>query len=199
MKKCLVLTLLIGYYILGFADSPLTSTDFYEAYMDVPLVQKALKNPGKISKEAMVYLYDDTKPLDVKLAIINAIGWDIDRHYAYFDYIDFSKQHFPKNKYGFSANYKVTQSDVYTYASQEQKAVLIYLTAMADYFDTAFLARLLRDYMPSEELLNTQSFNLAISLVLAQICLDMGDWSEIYNIVNEMFVNAEKKMCVRRL
>ena len=193
MKKYILFFLLVNLTGVCFADSPLTSTEFYEAYMDIPLVQKAHKNPGKISDEAKEYLYDEKNPLDVKLAIINAIGWNFDRHYAYFDYMDYSKQKFPKKKHGFPSTYTVTQDDIYNFASPEQKAVLIYLTAMADYFDTEFLRRILRNYMPSEQLLNTQSFNLAISLALAQILLDRGDWCEVYNVVNTMFVNADIK------
>lgn len=193
MNKITFLLFLIFFCKFCYADSPLTSTEFYNAYTDIPLVQKALKNPGTISKEAMDYLYDDNKPLDIKLAIINAIGWNFDRHYAYFDYMDYCKQKFQKSQYGFPSNYRVSQNDVYKYSSSEQKAVLLYMTAMADYFDTEFIGRILRNYFPSEELLNTQSFNLSISLALAQILLDKGEWCDVYNVVNNMFVNAEIK------
>ncbi len=46
MKKLFILILLISQYT--FADSPLTSTDFYKAYIDVPLVQegKSTSNNG---------------------------------------------------------------------------------------------------------------------------------------------------------
>ena len=44
--------------------------------MDIPLVQEALYSKGKISTELIEYISDDTNPLDIKLAIINAIGWD---------------------------------------------------------------------------------------------------------------------------
>lgn len=193
MKRLISLSFMIFTMVFCYADSPLTSTDFYHAYMDIPLVQKAHNNPGKISKEAMDYLYDDNKPLDIKMAIINAIGWNFDRHYAYFDYMDYCKQKFPKNKYGFPSSHSVTQNDIFTYSSPQQKAVLIYLTAMADYFDTEFLSRILKNHLSSDELLNTQSFNISISLALAQILFDNGDWCEVYNVVNQMLVNAEIK------
>ena len=44
MKKLLILILLISQYT--FADSPLTSTDFYKAYMDVPLIKKTTNSTG---------------------------------------------------------------------------------------------------------------------------------------------------------
>ena len=56
MKKLFILILLISQYT--FADSPLTSTDFYKAYMDVPLVQEALNSKGKITNEMIEYIAD---------------------------------------------------------------------------------------------------------------------------------------------
>ena len=44
--------------------------------MDVPMVQEAFKSKGKITNEMMEYIDNDANPLDIKLAIINAIGWD---------------------------------------------------------------------------------------------------------------------------
>lgn len=38
------------------ADSPLTSTDIYKAYMDVPIVAQAARNKGNLSREMMDYL-----------------------------------------------------------------------------------------------------------------------------------------------
>ena len=59
-----------------FADSPLTYTDFSKAYLDIPIVQEASKSKGRITNEMMEYIDNDANPLEVKLAIINAIGWD---------------------------------------------------------------------------------------------------------------------------
>jgi len=57
-----------------FADSPLTSTEFYTAYLDVELVAKA-REMGHIDEEMAQYLSDPANPLDIKAAVINAIGW----------------------------------------------------------------------------------------------------------------------------
>ena len=74
MKKLiLIFSLLILSIVPGFADSPLTSTDFYRAYLDVPIVKKAAENPNKLTKEMMEYLYDKN-PLDIRIALVNAVG-----------------------------------------------------------------------------------------------------------------------------
>lgn len=74
MKKLFFIILLITQYT--FADSPLTSTDFSQAYLDIPIVKEAFISKGRMTLEMMNYIDDDANPLDVKLAIINAIGWD---------------------------------------------------------------------------------------------------------------------------
>jgi hypothetical protein len=75
MKKLHILIILISQYTFG--DSPLTSTYFYEAYMEVPMVQDALNSKGKITNEIMEYIDNDSNPLEIKLAIINAVGWNV--------------------------------------------------------------------------------------------------------------------------
>jgi len=101
MKKLvLVLLMMMSAFQLSFADSPLTSTDFYKAYLDVPIVAAAAKNPGKLSNEAKAYLFDDNNPLDVKLALINAVGWRMEGLSTYTDYLRYCFNHFPKAKFG---------------------------------------------------------------------------------------------------
>jgi hypothetical protein len=77
MKK-ICCSIVVIFYITSsaYADSPLTYTDFYKGYMDVPEVKKALELKGYLSHDLMKYIANDTNKLDVKLAIINAIGWD---------------------------------------------------------------------------------------------------------------------------
>jgi hypothetical protein len=75
MTKTLLLILFIFSINSVFADSPLTSADFYKAYMDVSLVQEASASKARITNEMMEYIENDANPLEIKLAIINAIGW----------------------------------------------------------------------------------------------------------------------------
>lgn len=59
------------------ADSPLTSTPFYKAYMDKEIVLKA-EATKIMNKEIAEYLHSGSNPIDVKAAVINAMGWDAD-------------------------------------------------------------------------------------------------------------------------
>ena len=77
MKKALFfIASLIFIAQLGYADSPLTSTDFYLAYLDVPIVKAAADHPNVLTEEMMAFLHDDANPLDVRMALINAVGWN---------------------------------------------------------------------------------------------------------------------------
>jgi hypothetical protein len=61
-----------------FADSPLTATPFHEAYQEEKIVQVALNAAGVITPKLMKYLSHPKKPIAIKLAIINALGWNFD-------------------------------------------------------------------------------------------------------------------------
>ncbi len=80
MKKVLfVLGLLLLILTINpekvFADSPLTSTSFSDAYMDNDLVKQA-DELRVINLEMAEYLADENNPIDVKAAIINALSWE---------------------------------------------------------------------------------------------------------------------------
>ena len=130
MKKFLILILLISQYT--FADSPLTSTDFYKAYIDVPLVQDALKCKGKITNEMMAYINSDTSSLEVKLAIINAIGWNVKGNKSsklYFKFVMNKKKY--KSDFGGNStafNWNATADELICYA---------YMKALDNYFDVS--------------------------------------------------------------
>ena len=182
MKKLFLLfALLISAVQLSFADSALTSTEFYKAYLDVPIVKAAAERPHHLSEVAKAYLFNEANPLDVKLALINAVGANPDGLATYGEYIEYCIQHFPKSKYGLAPGKRVTQQDVFKHASPEQKAVLVYLSAMSNYFNTAAMSKMVRMAMTTPRT-DKQSFMLAIGLVKAQIALD-NDWAEVYPIV----------------
>ena len=183
MKKLFLLfALLISAVQLSFADSALTSTEFYKAYLDVPIVKAAADQPNHLSEAAKAYLFNEANPLDVKLALINAVGANPDGLATYGEYIEYCIQHFPKKKYGIAPNKCVTQQDVFKHAAPEQKAVLVYLSAMSNYFNTAAMSKMVRMAMTTPRT-DKQSFMLAIGLVKAQIALD-NDWAEVYPTVH---------------
>lgn len=181
MKKLvLVLLMMMSAFQLSFADSPLTSTDFYKAYLDVPIVAAAAKNPGKLSNEAKAYLFDEDNPLDVKLALINVVGWRMEGLSTYTDYLRYCFNHFPKAKFGIDEKKFLTKKDLFYYVSSEQMAVLVYMYAMSNYFDSKGMFSLMQQAM-LKPIRDRQSFMMAMGLVYAQTCLDNPQrWGKIY-------------------
>ena len=189
MKKILILILLISQNT--FADSPLTSTDFYKAYMDVPLVQKALNSKGKITNEMMAYINSETNSLEVKLAIINAIGWNVKGNKSsklYFKFVMNKKKY--KSDFGGDStafNWNATADELICYA---------YMKALDNYFDIsdAFeVAALALKKNP-----NSFAVNMIYNLIKAQGLTSYREYctaSKIFNTLknNSNLTNDMKK------
>lgn len=74
MKKLFFLILFVSSYC--FADSPLTNITFWQVYEEESIVEKASKSNHVITYELSEYLVQEN-PLYIKLAVINALGWDV--------------------------------------------------------------------------------------------------------------------------
>lgn len=75
MKKIFLVSLaFLSFCLPAFADSPVTSTPFAEAYSELPLVAEALEN-HTLTPAMAAFLSDRTQPLEQKLALVNALGW----------------------------------------------------------------------------------------------------------------------------
>jgi hypothetical protein len=98
--------------------------------MDVPLVQNALKCKGKINNEMLEYIYAETNPLEIKLAIINAIGWNVKGNKSsklYFKFVMNKKKY--KSDFGGDStafNWNATADELICHA---------YMKALDNYFD----------------------------------------------------------------
>jgi hypothetical protein len=63
--------------MLSWADSPLTSTNFSDAYADEPMVVLAGEHGlgDRIPVELLSFLADKKAPVDVRLAVVNRLTW----------------------------------------------------------------------------------------------------------------------------
>lgn len=92
IKKYLLSLFILGVMVFSmnpitaFADSPVTSTDFYRAYINVDVVESA-REKGVLDEEIANYLHSSENPIDVKAAVINALGWSIDGKSNAKDYV----------------------------------------------------------------------------------------------------------------
>jgi hypothetical protein len=169
MKKILLLIICTFTTSLSWGDSPLTYTEFHKAYIDVPIVQSALSSKGKISNEIMSYLVSVTNPLDVKLAIINAIGWSNNgpkKSDAFLNFVVKTK------KYNAGINGK---SIAFKWnATADELICFAYIRAMEDYFDVIYpneIAQLALQKNP-----NSLAVNLISGLIKAQGLFLLNEW-----------------------
>jgi len=161
MKKTLLLLLLTFSINCVFADSPLTSTDFYKAYLDLSLVQEASLSKGKITNEMMEYLDKEANPLDVKLAIINAIGWDhkgVMNSKMYFMHVMNKK----KYKSDFGGDFMAFKWN----ATRDELICFSYLKGLDNYFDVVDAFEIAEEALRKSP--NSFAVNIIYNLIKAQ-------------------------------
>ena len=178
MKRLFTVMLLTLSWALTWADSPLTSTHFAEAYKDHPMVQEALKlsndSEANIPVSVLNFLADKNSPIDVRLAVINAIGWN------------FNGKNSGEQIYTYLAKrYKAkTDNKLYKKLDAGTLAMYAYAKAMSDYFDVTEAQDLAHQAVKKDK---KKSFSVAFiaSLIDAQVYFD-SDWDMVYNVVNDV-------------
>ena len=177
MRKKLILVLITGALFSQnlFADSPITSTPFSQAYADSKIVQLASNTNGWLTIELMNYLNESMHPIELKIAIINELSWgsmynNVEPFYEYLK---------EKN------NYKDID-DFLDNASAEILICMAYLKALDDYFDVDEAIV----YAKKAKSKNSESYtiNIISALIEAQKAMD-SDWGEVYSFVNKVRMN----------
>jgi hypothetical protein len=115
-----LLLLLVATVRIARADSPLTSSTFWEAYQDVPEVAQA-HEAQRLNAGLTAYLLSDA-PLDRKVAVINALSWDLKGTQNYVLFRD-----------ALGERYRVAPDDVDARLTAPEQLCLGYLTAIDNY------------------------------------------------------------------
>lgn len=190
--KHIILFLLFTFSInSAFADSPLTSTDFYKAYMDVPMVQDALNCKGKITNEMLEFIYIDTNPLEVKLAIINAVGWKVSglkNSRKFFSYV--------MNKKKYKKEFGGAETAFNWNASADELICYAYMKALDNYFDVVEsynAAGLALDKNP-----NSFAVNMIYNLIKAQGMIAFGETCYMKNLFHTLKTNTNLQMDMKK-
>lgn len=153
------------------ADSPLTSTPFHEAYLDVRMVRYA-QEKGKMDKKIARFLLKKKKSIAVKAAVINALGWDPDGQNNAEIFLPYLLQ---KRKIS-------AENPDWSQLGAADLMCMGYLMAMDDYFDCEAAEKVLLTARERDP----KSFTVALvhSLVLAQVMFD-SDWCMVWRVVAE--------------
>jgi hypothetical protein len=191
MKKKIIILLFTLSINSVFADSPLTSTDFYKAYMDVPMVQKASLSKGKITNDMMEYIDDDANPLEIKLAIINAIGWEhkgIMISKMYFMFVMNKKKY--KSDFGgdFSAfKWNATRDELICYS---------YMKAMDNYFDVVYAFEIAGE--AQRKYPDSFAINMIYNLIKSQGLTAFGEYCYASKMFLTLKDNPKLKMDMKK-
>jgi hypothetical protein len=172
MKRLLTAIAMMLAFTAGWADSPLTSTHFAEAYSDHPMVQMADQMmQNDIPTTLLNFLADKNSPVDVRLAVINKIGWNFDG-----TTVGAQLGEYLMGRYGAKSEKKLVKK-----LDAGTLAVYAYAKAMSNYFDVTAASELGHQAVKKNK---NKSFSVALisALIDAQIYLD-SDWGMIYKVV----------------
>lgn len=153
----LLLLLIKSSYL--YADSPITTTFFYSAYYEIPEVQNA-EREGVLTYENASFL-SSKRPIDQKVALINALGWSIS-----------SKNNMNLYEIFLKKKYNTGKLD-YLKLTPDEHLCLGYLCIMDNYF----LVRKPLDILKTARRRNPKSYtyNIIYALVLSQLMVQVGD------------------------
>jgi len=155
-----------------FADSPLTSTPFHDDYTDVDIVLKA-EQLNIMNKEISDYLHNESNPLDVKAAVINALGWEANGNYESYCQLVFDRL--------------IIDADIAS-LNKGDALTIGYLIAMENYFTPGKAL----PYLKRARELDNESFtiNIIYNLVRAQIAMEK-DFCKVWKYTNKVFNNKK--------
>ncbi|WP_028857646.1 hypothetical protein [Psychrilyobacter atlanticus] len=184
MKKIiLIIIIFLGFNNIILADSPITSTNFSEAYEDIFIVQRA-SEATYLTEELIEYLDNPNNPIDVKVALINELGWDNenqDNYSLFFKYL-MMKYHYKDF------------NELVSKASGDILISLAYLKAMDDYFNVKSSALLAEIAVKKKEY--SYTINIIYGLIMGQKFMD-EDWSKINLITSSVDKNRHLKRDMR--
>ena len=186
IKWLLAVVLIPGWFLSLQADSPITSTDFHKAYMDIPMVVKAAQSDGILTKEMAAFLSSNNNPIDQKAAIINALSWDIEGKNNSSLYFEFLAQKYYGAKIDSFTLEPFTGDEVFC---------LGYLRAMDDYFNVLDAL----DIFDMAWAANDTSYTVSMiyAIVEAQDAMDY-DWCEVWLLVEDVLLDDMLVMDMRK-
>lgn len=168
------------------ADSPLTSTEFFRAYLDVKEVKYASENP--LDKKLLDFLGSPKADPVHKLAVINALSW------GKTDYVTQFEEYLLKKRKGLTKEVfdylKITENSETPQETAQTRLLTAddlmcwsYLQTMGDYFQPAMGMR--GAYFGYARNPESMAHVTSFSLIAAQQAFDT-DWCQVYTIPKTM-------------
>lgn len=162
-KYLLFIVALLAFSSAAFADSPITSTPVHEAYQDIGIVAKASGEKAIFDADMLAFLADATKPIDQKVALCSALGWQMKGKAKRFsDYLS--------KRPGWDSKKM----------SGDEMLVLSYLTALDDYNNMDLPLALASKALAKNK--QSYTFRMIHALILAQKQFD-SNWCKVFTTV----------------
>ncbi len=179
MKKFILSAIiLVATFLPALADSPLTSTEWWRHYKEIPVIAEAHKKGCTDNVKQLIC--DDTKPIDVRLAAVNALGWKFE---GQNNYVRCMNYYLKQKKVRHKVSAIDTIPDGYVRFSPETRCVFAYLMAMDNYFDVDLA---LETAIAAQELKpNDKCIAMIRALIAAQKMMD-SDFCSVYRIVTNV-------------
>ncbi|MGF1601302.1 MAG: hypothetical protein ACFCU8_04655 [Thermosynechococcaceae cyanobacterium] len=154
------------------ADSPITSTNFSQAYQDYDIIQRA-EQTGILDVEMAQYLSSRSTPVDIKAALINALSWKFE-----------GKHNATLYQYYLGLTYNQPIADLKpSQLSNDELFALGYLTVMDDYFKPNKAL----PYLQEAQQRQPKSYTVAMvtALTKAQVALE-SDWCQVWRVTEKV-------------
>jgi hypothetical protein len=188
MKNAAALFLIISLLSLNtnlFADSPLTSTNFSSVYQNEKIVIESSKTSGILTQQLIVYLLNKKNPVDIKMAVINELSWDMNgknNSTIFLNYLIDNNLY--KNKADFIQRGKI-----------EELLCMAYLKGLDDYFNVDEAV----EYADAVLARNPKSYtvNIICALIKAQKEFEIS-WCEVYKTTNRVRINKSLKLDMKK-
>lgn len=178
MKKNIIVSLVFSclFIINAFADSPLTSTPFWEAYQQEKIISTVQQSNGILTPELADFLISKKNKIDIKMAVINCISWNIN---GKENSSLFLNRLIEKNIYSNTEDFKLN-------GRADHMLCMAYLLAMDNYFDVKEAL----DWAERAKAKNPKSYTFAIihGLILGQVQFD-NDWCLVYKATDSVRKN----------
>ena len=187
MKRIFSVLALVVMWTASWADSPLTSTHFADVYSDHEMVQMANElQQGDIPTTLLNFLADKHAPIDIRLAVINKIGWNFNGTAVGAQLCEYLM-----GRYNVKNEKKLVKK-----LDAKTLAVYAYAKAMSDYFNVKSASELGHQAVKKNKD-KSFSVNLISALIDAQDYLD-SDWSMIYKVVADVLHDGSLHLDMRQ-
>jgi hypothetical protein len=176
-KTILFILALTAFRSIALADSPITSTPIHEAYQDIGLVAKASAEKAVFDADMLAFLADADKPIDQKVALCSALGWQMKGKAKRFsDHLSKRPNWNPKQMSG------------------DEMLVLSYLMALDDYNNMDLPLALASKALARNK--QSYTYRMIHALILAQKQFD-SSWCKLFTTVAAVERNKSLRQDLR--